>query len=128
MYIEILDGLRSHYEKRLKDKGSAGYHAAMSMSFLFGLSAAAIFIIVDAFRSRRLHGLMWLYDHKVWLVVFGIVTAWAHVQYAKTKHVYDKTGPPMSSLWRPWFIGYCIFAALLIVCALWLTYQARVSG
>jgi hypothetical protein len=126
MYIEILDGLRSHYEKRLKNSGSAGYQAAMSMSFLFGVCAAAIFIIIDVFLSQNLHGLMWAYDHKLLVVAFGVVTAWAHVQYAKTKLVYNKSGPPISSLWRPWFVGYCFAAALLSVFALWLVYQARV--
>lgn len=128
MYLEMFDGLRSHYEKRLSTKGSAGYQAAMSLSFLFGISAAAVLIIIDAHFTHDLHGVMWLYDHKALVVVFGILTAWAHVQYAKYRNVYNKVGPPMSRSWRPWFAGYCIVAALLSLIALWTVYVARPHG
>jgi hypothetical protein len=128
MYIEMLDGLRSYYEKRLKNNESAGFQAAMSMSFLFGLCAIAIFILCDLQYNGRWFATMWLYEHKLAVLAFGILTAWAHVQYAKYHNVYSKVGSPISSAWRPWLVGYSLVACLLTVVALWATYLARPHG
>ena len=125
MYIEILDGLRSHYARRLTTKGSAGYQAAMSLSFLFGICTAALLIIIDASFTGGLHVAMWFYDHILLVVAFGILTAWAHVQYAKYWDVYNKIGPPISSSWRSWFVAYCIIASVLSLLALLTAYLVR---
>lgn len=128
MYIEMFDGLRSYYERRLGTNGSAGFQAAMSLSFLFGICAAALQVLIDAYITGSLQGTMWLYDHKLLIIVFGILTAWAHVRYAKYRNVYDTVGPPMSKSWMPWLVGYCITAGLLSLGAVWTAYLARPHG
>lgn len=125
MYFEMLDGLRGHYEKKLGAKRSAGYQAAMSLSFLFGITIVAIFIIADAALTGSLHGTMWLYEHKIIILAFGVLTAWGHVRYSKLHGVYNKKGPATSKSWRAWFVGYCMVSVILSGSALLTAYLVR---
>ena len=100
----------------------------MSLSFLFGVNSAAILTIVDACLSHDLAAVMWLYDHKIVVLAFGVVTAWGHVQYAKYHGVYDKVGPAMSPSWWPWFMGYCVVSAALTILATCFAYMSRPSA
>ena len=125
MYAEMIDGLRSHYETRTKDKASAGYHAAMSMSFLFGVCAAALCVVVDGALTGELGFVIWAHDHWPLIALFGVGTAWGHVRYAKHRNVYHNVGPPKSSAWRSWFAAYCMTALVLLLMAVVMAYRLR---
>ncbi len=117
MYVEILDGLRGSYEDRLQDKSGAGYQAAMSMSCLFGANAADLLVIANALSTGDLSWVAWLYDHKLLLLAFGVLTAWGHVRFAKAAGVYKKSGPAESPTWKRAFFAYCGASLLLFLAA-----------
>jgi len=119
MYTAIFDGLRSYYAGFASRRAAAGFHAAMTMSFLFCVSLAAAAPIAEYLVNGNLDRTVQFYDHKFALVGMGVVVAYAHVLFAKSTHRYqsiDISAPPR---WKYYFGAYCFVAAVLFICAVW---------
>lgn len=114
MYAEIFDGLRGYYAMYENRRAAAGFHAAMTMSFICSINIGVIIALVDYFVNGNLSRSVAFFQNKILLILVGIGIAYAHVLFGKYTGRYDSVDPAKSSRWKRYLIVYgCTSAALL---------------
>jgi len=126
-YAELWDGLRGYYASFSKERKSAGFSAAMALSFLFGVNLASIVSILLLASGQFIY-FDWLFGNTVVLLLFGISDAYAHVRFAKSTGRYNSTDPPQSTTWKRVLTIYAVVTAALFVSAIAVAYFNRVSA
>ncbi len=120
MYIAIFDGLRIYYARYPSRRASAGFHAAMSMSFLFCCSLIGATTIADYLVSGNLERVTVFYGNKFALLCVGGAIAYAHVLFAKSTGRYNAVDGAAPPHWKSYLSAYTGLAAALTVAAVWL--------
>ena len=120
MYTAIFDGLRIYYARYQSRRAAAGFHAAMSMSFLFCCSLIAGTIIADYLVNGSVESIPVIHSNKFALLLVGGAVAYAHVIFAKSTGRYNDIGSVAPAHWKAYLSAYCCLAAGLLAIALWL--------
>ena len=115
MYTQIFDGLRSYYLKFNSRRSAAGYHAAMTMSFLFCVNFGAIITLTDCMLHNNLKWATFFFENKALLILLGIGVAYAHVQFGKLTGRYNSIEPADSARWKLYIMLYAGVSILMVV-------------
>lgn len=118
MYTAIFDGLRSYYASYQSRRTAAGFHAAMTMSFLFSITTVSAVTLADYFINGRLHWSVALFANKLLSIVVGVVIAYGHVQFGKQTGRYNSLEPVRAPHWKSYLWTYVIGATALFIGAI----------
>jgi hypothetical protein len=122
-YAQIFEGLRGYYAKYPSRRGAAGFHAAMTMSFICGIALAGGITVTDYLLHRNIDWSVALSGRKFLLLLAGVVIAYAHVQFGKSTGRYTSVAPAEPSRWKRYLCIYAGFSGLLFAGALILAFH-----
>ena len=117
MYTEIFEGLRSYYARYPSRRSAAGFHAAMTLSFLFCVAITAAVTLADYFINGNILWSVELFGNKLALIATGIAVAYAHIQFGKRTGRYNSVELLSPSHWQIYFAIYAGTAAILLLSA-----------
>lgn len=115
MYAELFDGLRGYYASYRSRRADAGFHAAMTLSFIFGCSLGSVITLADFALHKNLAWSAEFFANKVLLVGIGIGIACAHVLFGKYAGRYSSIDPSNSSKWKGYMWVYACASIVLLV-------------
>lgn len=107
-----LRGITRYYANHASRREAAGFHAAMSMSFLCCIALASGITLPDYFLHGNIERSVVLFAPKFTLLLLGLAIAFSHVQFAKATGHYHTFVPPEPS---PWRLYLCVYAAITIL-------------
>jgi len=118
MYAEIFIGLRSYYARYPNRRKDAGFHAAMTMSFLFSVASVSAFVLVD----YGLHGILFwadaVFSRKFFMLLIGAAVAFTHVFYGRYVDQHASAAPSSASRWKAYVFAYAGVAGVLLAGAI----------
>ena len=115
MYTEIFDGLRSYYARYPSRRAAAGFHAAMTMSFICGVALTATLTLGDYLIHGHISWSVALFSNKLLLMLVGVAIACVHVQFGKYTGRYNSVEPCNPPRWKTYFGVYAFSAGLLLL-------------
>lgn len=96
-YVELLDGLRSHYARRERDDWAATFSAAMLLSMLFTLNVAAFVCLADLLLHSDVQSVVRIADEPTVIVSASLIVGALHVLLANQAGIFHRRGGPKSS-------------------------------
>lgn len=115
MYTELFDGLRGYYASYPTRRKAAGFHAAMSLSFLACCNLSSITTLADFALHRNIDWTLELAGKKALLLAVGVVVALAHVWFGKSTGLYASKAPAKSARWKRQITLYACVSAILFL-------------
>jgi hypothetical protein len=113
VYTEIFDGLRIYYAGYESRRAAAGFHAAMTMSFLFCITIGAALPIADYLINGTIDWSVALFANKPLLILAGVLSAYAHVKFGKETGRYSSVEPVPVPHWKVYLSFYATCTTLL---------------
>ena len=93
MYTALFDGLRSYYAGYPSRRGTAGFDAAMSLSFVCCVNVASLFVVGDFLLNGSSARTLELFGNRSLLLALGMAIAVLHVAFAKRTGRYKSVVP-----------------------------------
>ena len=127
-YDILFDGLRGYYCSYSRERNSAGYSAAATLSFLFSINLMGGAVIAAFLASGDLSHLDGLFDHRLILLPIGVAIFAAHVLYAKSTSSYDSKEPCRVVNWQRLMWAYVGVTGFIFVSAMACALASRTKG
>jgi hypothetical protein len=125
LYLALFDGLRGYYCRYPKERGAAGFSAASTLSFLFGINLMGTFIISDYLVSGNVAALDVAYHYRWSLLALGLVVFYAHVKWAKSTGRYDSKEPSHDPTWVRKLALYSVVSGGLFIGSIMCAFASR---
>ena len=128
MYTELFGGLRGYYASYPNRKGSAGFEAAMTLSFIGCINVGSLLVLGNFIFDRDTQWADALFANKLLLLVVGIGVVALHVGFAKTTGKYASVEPVTTVRWKRYLVIYGCCSALAFAAAITIAFSLHRAG